>query len=58
MLNAEAGRTELPRVPRPDIAGKARRPAIRIAAQCGMKIKIAAKVDSADREYYERRSRR
>jgi glycosyltransferase involved in cell wall biosynthesis len=28
--------------------------AIRIAGRCGMKIKIAAKVDSADREYYER----
>jgi len=28
--------------------------AIRIAGRCGMKIKIAAKVDAADREYYER----
>ena len=28
--------------------------AIRIAGRCGMKIKIAAKVDSADREYFER----
>jgi glycosyltransferase involved in cell wall biosynthesis len=27
--------------------------AIRIAAQCGMKIKIAAKLDKADRAYYE-----
>jgi glycosyltransferase involved in cell wall biosynthesis len=27
--------------------------AIRIAAKCGMKIKIAAKIDSADREYFE-----
>ncbi|MSP04810.1 MAG: glycosyltransferase family 4 protein [Acetobacteraceae bacterium] len=27
--------------------------AIRVAAQCGMKLKIAAKVDNADKEYYE-----
>ena len=27
--------------------------AIRVAAKCGMKLKIAAKVDNADREYYE-----
>ncbi len=27
--------------------------AIRIAGKCGMKIKIAAKIDSADREYFE-----
>lgn len=27
--------------------------AIRVAAKCGMKLKIAAKVDNADKEYYE-----
>jgi glycosyltransferase involved in cell wall biosynthesis len=27
--------------------------AIRVAAQCGMKLKVAAKVDNADKEYFE-----
>ena len=31
--------------------------AIRIAGRCGMQIRIAAKVDSADREYFEREIR-
>ncbi len=31
--------------------------AIRIAARCGLPIRIAAKIDNADREYFERRIR-
>jgi Glycosyltransferase len=40
-------------LPRPRLAGEGLDRAIRIAGQAGMKLKVAAKIDKADRAYYE-----
>ena len=59
LLPFSADAERLPRVPRPHLAGEARRPRDRDrAAGRHAELRIAAKVDDVDREYFEPRSSR
>ena len=55
--DAAATQAGLPRLPRPHRTGEAVDRAIRIAERCGLPLKIAAKVDRVDRDYFEREIR-
>ena len=51
--SAAAGAAALPRLPRQDLAEKRVDRAIGIAERCGLPLRIAAKVDRADQDYFD-----